>query len=173
MGIELEVDGICDGEDILIPGIIEHIERTGIHSGDSIAVYPSWNLNDVLREKIVRQSKDLAIKLGTKGLVNIQYLIYNKQQTGLCGHRQFTHFVKKYCAIICHAKVTFALSYCTSERALFMSEEFRIYRSFRYRTAIYSKIFLTFAGRIIMYDAWEYFLSHAALTDNKNAQIRR
>lgn len=77
MGIELEVDGICDGEDVLIPGIMEHIERTGIHSGDSIAVYPSWNLNDVLREKIIRQSKDLAIKLGTKGLVNIQYLIYN------------------------------------------------------------------------------------------------
>ena len=77
MGIELEVDGICDGEDILIPGIMEHIERTGIHSGDSIAVYPSWNLNDVLRQKIIRQSKDLAIQLGTKGLVNIQYLIYN------------------------------------------------------------------------------------------------
>ncbi len=77
MGIELEVDGICDGEDVLIPGIMEHIERTGIHSGDSIAVYPSWNLNDVLREKIVNQSRDLALKLGTKGLVNIQYLIYN------------------------------------------------------------------------------------------------
>ena len=77
MGIELEVDGICDGEDILIPGIMEHIERTGIHSGDSIAVYPSWNLNDVLRQKIITQSKDLALKLGTKGLVNIQYLIYN------------------------------------------------------------------------------------------------
>lgn len=76
-GIELEVDGICDGEDVLIPGIMEHIERTGIHSGDSIAVYPSWNLNDVLREKIVKQSQDLALKLGTKGLVNIQYLIYN------------------------------------------------------------------------------------------------
>jgi len=77
MGVELEVDGICDGEDVLIPGIMEHIERTGIHSGDSIAVYPSWNLNDVLRQKIVNQSRDLAIKLGTKGLVNIQYLIYN------------------------------------------------------------------------------------------------
>ena len=77
MGIELEVDGICDGEDVLIPGIMEHIERTGVHSGDSIAVYPSWNLNDVLREKIIKQSQDLAIKLGTKGLVNIQYLIYN------------------------------------------------------------------------------------------------
>ena len=79
MGIELEVDGICDGEDVLIPGIMEHIERTGIHSGDSIAVYPSWNLNDVLREKIIKQSQDLALKLGTKGLVNIQYLVYNNE----------------------------------------------------------------------------------------------
>ncbi len=77
MGIELEVDAICDGKDILIPGIMEHIERTGIHSGDSIAVYPSWNLNDILREKIINQSKELALALGTKGLVNIQYLIYN------------------------------------------------------------------------------------------------
>ena len=66
MGTELEVDCICDGEDVLIPGIMEHIERTGIHSGDSIAVYPSWNLNDVLREKIINQSTDLALKLGTK-----------------------------------------------------------------------------------------------------------
>ena len=76
-GIELEVDAICDGEDILIPGIMEHIERTGIHSGDSIAVYPSWNLNDILREKIINQSRELALALGTRGLVNIQYLIYN------------------------------------------------------------------------------------------------
>ncbi len=77
MGIELEVDAICDGKDILIPGIMEHVERTGIHSGDSIAVYPSFNLNDILREKIIRQSRELALALGTKGLVNIQYLIYN------------------------------------------------------------------------------------------------
>ncbi|MCQ2613680.1 MAG: carbamoyl-phosphate synthase large subunit, partial [Treponemataceae bacterium] len=77
MGTELEVDAICDGKDILIPGIMEHIERTGIHSGDSIAVYPSWNLNDVIREKIIKQSRELALALGTKGLVNIQYLIYN------------------------------------------------------------------------------------------------
>ena len=76
-GTELEVDAICDGEDILIPGIMEHIERTGIHSGDSIAVYPSWNLNDIIREKIIEQSKNLALALGTRGLVNIQYLIYN------------------------------------------------------------------------------------------------
>ncbi len=77
MGTELEVDAICDGKDILIPGIMEHIERTGIHSGDSIAVYPSWNLNDILRQKILKQSRELALALGTKGLVNIQYLIYN------------------------------------------------------------------------------------------------
>ena len=77
MGIELEVDAICDGKDILIPGIMEHIERTGIHSGDSIAVYPSWNLNDILREKIINQSRELALALKTKGLVNIQYLIFN------------------------------------------------------------------------------------------------
>jgi carbamoyl-phosphate synthase large subunit len=76
MGIELEVDAICDGEDILIPGIMEHIERTGIHSGDSIAVYPAWNINDIMTEKIVDQSRKLALALGTKGLINIQYLIY-------------------------------------------------------------------------------------------------
>lgn len=76
-GTELEVDAICDGHDILIPGIMEHIERAGIHSGDSIAVYPAWNLNDILKEKIVKQSKELALALGTKGLVNIQYLIYD------------------------------------------------------------------------------------------------
>ena len=76
-GTELEVDAICDGKDILIPGIMEHIERAGIHFGDSIAVYPSWNLNDILRQKIIKQSRELALVLGTKGLVNIQYLIYN------------------------------------------------------------------------------------------------
>ena len=76
MGTELEVDAICDGEDILIPGIMEHIERTGIHSGDSIAVYPAWNVSDELTEKIKDCSKKLAVSLNTRGLVNIQYLIY-------------------------------------------------------------------------------------------------
>ncbi|WP_228378615.1 carbamoyl-phosphate synthase large subunit [Treponema endosymbiont of Eucomonympha sp.] len=75
-GTELEIDAICDGKDILIPGIMEHIERTGIHSGDSIAVYPPWNVNDIMVEKIVAQSRRLALALGTQGLVNIQYLIY-------------------------------------------------------------------------------------------------
>ncbi len=79
MGTELEVDAICDGEDILIPGIMEHIERTGIHSGDSIAVYPAWNVSEAMTEKIIEASRNLAVSLETKGLVNIQYLIYDDE----------------------------------------------------------------------------------------------
>jgi carbamoyl-phosphate synthase large subunit len=75
MGTELEVDAICDGEQILIPGIMEHVERTGIHSGDSIAVYPAWNIDDDMREIIVDSTRKLALALKTIGLVNIQYLI--------------------------------------------------------------------------------------------------
>ncbi len=78
-GTELEVDAICDGEEILIPGIMEHVERAGIHSGDSIAVYPAWNISDEMTETIVRTSKNLAVSLKTKGLVNIQYLIYENK----------------------------------------------------------------------------------------------
>ncbi len=79
MGTELEVDCISDGTDVLIPGIMEHIERAGVHSGDSIAVYPPYNLNDMMLEKICEVSKNLALSLGTKGLVNIQYLIYQNE----------------------------------------------------------------------------------------------
>ncbi len=82
MGIELEVDAICDGDDILIPGIMEHVERTGIHSGDSIAVYPAWNITDKLREEIIEVTKNLSTSLKIMGLVNIQYLI-NKQDNRL------------------------------------------------------------------------------------------
>lgn len=78
-GIELEVDVISDGTDILIPGIMEHIERAGVHSGDSIAVYPPYNLNDLMTEKIIDCSRKLALSIGTKGLVNIQYLIYQNE----------------------------------------------------------------------------------------------
>ena len=78
-GTEIEVDAICDGKDILIPGIMEHIERAGVHSGDSIAVYPAWNLSDEMTQIIVESSRNLAIELQTKGLVNIQYLIYNNE----------------------------------------------------------------------------------------------
>ncbi len=79
MGTEIEVDAICDGENILIPGIMEHIERAGIHSGDSIAVYPAANITDAVREKIVDYTEKLATALSTKGLVNIQYIIVDNQ----------------------------------------------------------------------------------------------
>lgn len=79
MGTELEVDCISDGKDVLIPGIMEHIERAGVHSGDSIAVYPPYNLNDIMLEKVCDISQKLALSLGTKGLVNIQYLIYQNE----------------------------------------------------------------------------------------------
>ena len=75
-GIEIEIDAICDGDDILIPGIMEHVERAGIHSGDSIAVYPAWNITEEMTLKIIESSRNLALSLKTKGLVNIQYLIY-------------------------------------------------------------------------------------------------
>ena len=78
-GIELEVDVISDGTDVLIPGIMEHIERAGIHSGDSIAVYPPYNLSDKFLSKICDCSEKLALALGTRGLVNIQYLIYENE----------------------------------------------------------------------------------------------
>ncbi len=78
-GIELEVDVISDGKDVLIPGIMEHIERAGVHSGDSIAVYPPFNLTAKFQDKICDVSTKLALALGTKGLVNIQYLIFDNE----------------------------------------------------------------------------------------------
>lgn len=79
MGTELEVDAISDGVDVLIPGIMQHIERAGVHSGDSIAVYPPYNLSDAMLKKIVEVSTNLALSLKTKGLINIQYLIYHNE----------------------------------------------------------------------------------------------
>jgi carbamoyl-phosphate synthase large subunit len=77
-GIEIEVDAICDGNDILIPGIMEHVERTGIHSGDSIALYPAIHVNDDMAEKIIETTRLLSLSLKICGLVNIQYIIYKK-----------------------------------------------------------------------------------------------
>ncbi|MDR0958236.1 MAG: carbamoyl-phosphate synthase large subunit [Clostridiales bacterium] len=74
-GREIEVDAICDGKDILIPGIMEHIERTGIHSGDSIAMYPPANIDDDAAKKIFSTTKKLCTSLKVKGLVNLQYVL--------------------------------------------------------------------------------------------------
>ncbi|MCL2185325.1 MAG: carbamoyl-phosphate synthase large subunit [Treponema sp.] len=78
-GREIEVDAICDGNDILIPGIMEHIERTGVHSGDSIAVYPALNIDDELADNIFEVTKKLCMALEVKGLVNIQYVFYKNE----------------------------------------------------------------------------------------------
>ena len=77
MGTEIEVDVISDGTDVLIPGVMQHVERAGVHSGDSIAVYPPFSINDKMMKTIADSSEKLALALGTKGLVNIQYLIYH------------------------------------------------------------------------------------------------
>ena len=73
-GKELEVDAICDGEDILIPGIMEHIERTGIHSGDSISVYPAKSVSAGVKETIARYTEKLARALHVSGMINIQFI---------------------------------------------------------------------------------------------------
>ncbi len=78
-GTEIEVDVISDGTDVLIPGVMQHIERAGVHSGDSITVYPPYSLNDKMMDTVVQSSTRLALALGTKGLVNIQYLIYHNE----------------------------------------------------------------------------------------------
>ncbi|MEG1878961.1 MAG: carbamoyl-phosphate synthase large subunit, partial [Pseudoflavonifractor sp.] len=76
MGREVEVDGVFDGEDILIPGIMEHVERAGIHSGDSISVYPPLHIAEEHKKTILKYTKDLAKALGVIGLVNIQFILF-------------------------------------------------------------------------------------------------
>jgi carbamoyl-phosphate synthase large subunit len=78
-GREIEVDAICDGKDVLVPGIMEHIEAAGIHSGDSIAVYPAMSIDDGLSEKIFEITKKLCMNLEVRGLVNIQYVLFNNE----------------------------------------------------------------------------------------------
>ena len=73
-GKEIEVDAVCDGRDILIPGIMEHIERTGVHSGDSISVYPAPTIGRLIKEKIAEYTRRLAKALHVKGLINIQFI---------------------------------------------------------------------------------------------------
>ena len=79
MGKELEVDAVCDGTDILIPGIMEHVERTGVHSGDSISVYPAHTISDQVKETIAEYSARLAKALHVKGLINIQFIAMNDE----------------------------------------------------------------------------------------------
>ena len=75
MGKETEVDAICDGKEVFIPGIMEHIERTGIHSGDSISVYPSFSLSQKVKDRIVDYTRRLGLEIGIVGLFNIQFIV--------------------------------------------------------------------------------------------------
>ncbi len=79
MGLEVEVDAICDGNDYLIPGIMEHIERAGVHSGDSISVYPAQNLSQHIKATIIDYTGRLARELNVIGLMNVQYVVYNSE----------------------------------------------------------------------------------------------
>ncbi|MDE5638176.1 MAG: carbamoyl-phosphate synthase large subunit, partial [Alistipes sp.] len=74
MGRELEVDAICDGRDVYIPGIMEHVEKTGIHSGDSISVYPTFSVSEEAKRKIVDYTVRLGLRIGIRGLYNIQFI---------------------------------------------------------------------------------------------------
>ena len=78
-GKEIEVDAVCDGTDILIPGIMEHIERTGVHSGDSISVYPAPTISEKVKDTIVEYTKRLAQALHVVGLINIQFIAMNEE----------------------------------------------------------------------------------------------
>ena len=78
MGQEVEVDAICDGKDILIPGIMEHIDRAGIHSGDSISVYPAFSLSQKVQKTLVDYTKRLASALHVIGMMNIQFIVLNE-----------------------------------------------------------------------------------------------
>ena len=75
MGKELEVDAICDGKDVFIPGIMEHVERTGIHSGDSISVYPTFSVSEKAKRKIIDYTVKLGLRIGIVGLYNIQFIL--------------------------------------------------------------------------------------------------
>lgn len=79
VGKEIEVDAVCDGEDILIPGIMEHIERTGVHSGDSISVYPAQSISPAVEEKLVEYTEKLARALHVKGMINIQFIVADEE----------------------------------------------------------------------------------------------
>lgn len=79
MGKEVEVDAVCDGEDILIPGIMEHVERAGIHSGDSISVYPARSISDKIKRVLEDYTRKLATSLHVIGLINIQFIVYQEE----------------------------------------------------------------------------------------------
>lgn len=80
-GYEVEIDAICDGEDVLIPGIFEHVEKAGVHSGDSIAIFPAPNLTEIHKQTIEQYTKQIAKELDIKGIMNIQFVLSHDRKT--------------------------------------------------------------------------------------------
>ena len=80
LGREVEVDAICDGRDVFIPGIMEHIEKTGVHSGDSMSVYPPYSLSQEVKDMIVDYTTKIGLKLNMIGLFNIQFIVDNQNK---------------------------------------------------------------------------------------------
>ncbi|MDR1548506.1 MAG: carbamoyl-phosphate synthase large subunit [Hungatella sp.] len=78
-GKEIEVDAVCDGENILIPGIMEHMERAGVHSGDSISIYPAQSISETVKEKLVEYTRRLSKALHVKGMINIQFIVSGEE----------------------------------------------------------------------------------------------
>ncbi len=79
MGKELEVDAVCDGKDVFVPGIMEHVEHTGIHSGDSISVYPTFSVSQKVKDTILEYTVKLGVEIGIVGLYNIQFIVDDKE----------------------------------------------------------------------------------------------
>lgn len=79
LGKEIEVDAVCDGHEVLIPGIMQHIERAGVHSGDSMAVFPAYDLSGPIKDKVIDYTTRLALELKVKGLINIQFVEYQNE----------------------------------------------------------------------------------------------
>ena len=80
MGKELEVDAVCDGEDVFVPGIMEHVEHTGVHSGDSMSVYPTFSVSQKVKDTILDYTVRLGKEIGIKGLYNIQFIVDDKEE---------------------------------------------------------------------------------------------
>ena len=95
-GIELEVDAICDGEDVLIPGVMEHLERAGVHSGDSITIYPQQNLYEGTEEELLEITKKMAKALEVKGMMNIQFIAYQNKLYVIADLQEQFHISLKY-----------------------------------------------------------------------------
>ena len=82
-GKEVEIDAICDGTDVFVPGIMELVERTGVHSGDSISVYPTFSISDKVKATILDYAKKLGIGIGIVGLFNIQFIVDRQENVSI------------------------------------------------------------------------------------------